>query len=58
MLYFICFPAYGFVETKKGKCTRDVRCALPFISFKEADDFGRNMAKNKPYAILTNCTGV
>lgn len=57
MLYFVCFPKGGFVENLKGLCTYDVRSALPFKTFKEADDFGREICRGSAYAILSNCIG-
>lgn len=58
MLYFICFPNAGFVVNKKGICSTNVREALPFTSFKEADDLARALVDGKiAYAILSNCVG-
>jgi hypothetical protein len=57
MLYFLCFHNAGFVKDSQGSYTNNVREALPFKSFKEADDFGRAIGLGNAYAVLANCGG-
>lgn len=62
MLFFIAHPKHGFVRaaydepTKSCAFTTSVRSALPFDSFKAADDFAKER-KLGSWAILSNCIG-
>lgn len=57
MLHFVCFPKRGFLKDPVGYYTPNVREALPFVKFEDADNAGKVLAYGAAYAILANCVG-